>query len=84
MASKLAALPFVAMALVGALILLLGGWESIAILTGKVSTISETTAAHWAPLALGWKVVILLLAGVIIGGLLVHFTGWKALPGTSV
>ena len=82
--SKLAALPFVAMTLLGMFIAFLGGWETVALLTGKVRTISETTASAFAAVGLGWKVVILLVAGVVIGALLVHFTGWAALPGTKV
>lgn len=80
----LPALPFMAMSLFGIFIAFLGIWESIAIVTDKVTTISSITAQKFADVGLGYKVVILLGAGILIGALLVHFTGWKALPGTTV
>ena len=79
-----AGLPFLVIFFAGALVMTLGGWESIAIWTRAVPTISHTTAAHWSSLGAPWKVVVLLVAGVVLGALLVHFTGWRALPGTAV
>lgn len=84
MTRTLAGVPFVALFLVGSLLQVLGAWEAIAIWTRRIPTISHTTAAAWSSLGSPWKVVVLLLFGVVIGALLVHFTGWKALPGTSV
>jgi hypothetical protein len=80
----LAGLPFVAVFALGMLFVVLGAWEAIAIWTRRVPTISTMTASAWSGVALGWKVVILFAAGVVLGALLVHFTGWKPLPGTQV
>jgi hypothetical protein len=80
----LSGLPFVAVFALGCLFMVLGFWETLAIWTRRVPTISTMTASAWSGVALGWKVVILFAAGVVLGALLVHFTGWKPLPGTQV
>jgi hypothetical protein len=79
----LAGVPFAALAAAGYFVGLLCTWELVAVWTGRLPSISAVTASHWAGLPLGWKALALFGAGCGLGALLVHFTGWKPLPGTE-